>query len=92
MEYERIIQPPESKVLKSGRVMLKPGEEIGEHITEKREELIIILKGIATIKKSDKEYIVEQGDVFYIEESIKHNVINKTKSDLEYIFVVSLFD
>lgn len=92
MEYKRIIQPPQSKVIKSGQVILKPGEEVGQHVTEKREELIIVLNGTATIIKQDKEYIVEQGNTFYIEEGITHNILNKTSLELKYIFVVSLFD
>ena len=92
MEYIRIIQPPKSKVMKSGRVILKPGEDVGEHITEKREEIIIVLKGKATIKKSGKDFVVEQGNTFYIEEGITHNIFNKTEFVLEYIFVVSLFE
>ncbi len=92
MEYNRIIKPPESRFLKSGRVTLGPGEEVGEHITEKREELIVILRGEAIIVKEDKSYKLKEKSTFYIEEGINHNIINKTDSVLEYIFVVALFD
>jgi quercetin dioxygenase-like cupin family protein len=92
MEYTRIIRPPQSKALKSGRVILRPGEEVGEHITEKREELIIVIKGKAAIIKQEKEYEIGIGETFFIEKNIKHNIINKSDFELEYLFVVSLFD
>ncbi len=92
MEYRKIIKPPQSKVLKSGRVILKPGEDVGEHVTEKKEELIIVLNGTATILKNEKETIVKENETFFIEEGMIHNIFNRTKSDLEYIYVVSLFE
>ena len=45
MESESLLKPPLSKQLKSGKVTLFPGEDVGEHITSKREEIIIVIKG-----------------------------------------------
>ena len=44
MKTESLIQPPESVALKSRKVTLEPGEEIGEHVTKRREELIGCLR------------------------------------------------
>jgi len=80
-----------SKTLKTGRVLLQPGEEVGEHSTHQREEVLIILKGQALLKKEDKEILLNQGETHYIGENIKHNVINKSNNNLEYIYIVNLF-
>ncbi|MCK4997325.1 cupin domain-containing protein [Candidatus Pacearchaeota archaeon] len=92
MDYTSIIKPPVSKVLKSGRVILKPEEEVGEHVTDKREEVIIILKGTATLVNEGNEFKVEAGETYFVPENKKHNVINKGTEKLEYIYVVSLFE
>ena len=93
MKTESILKPPISKFLKSGKVKLSPGEEIGEHVTENREELLIILKGEATlIKEKSNKIHLRKNDTHYIKADIKHNVINETNKDLEYIYVVSLFN
>lgn len=70
MKYTSIIKPPESKNLKSGRVVLEPGEDVGDHVTKEREEIIIILSGTATIilKENEKliENVVKENETFYI--------------------------
>ncbi len=91
METDSIIKPPASKVLKSGRVRLSPGEEVGEHVTDKREELLIVLKGTATLINSGETVILKEGETRYIREGVKHNVKNTSDKPLEYIYVVSLF-
>jgi len=40
-----LIIPSAARSLKAGRVTLEPGEEVGEHVTESRQEVIIVLKG-----------------------------------------------
>ena len=92
MNTESILKPPTSQALKSGKVTLSPGESIGEHVTDKREELIIIVKGNATISKEDEKIEVNEGNTHFIRENIKHNVTNNSDKNLEYIYVVSLFD
>ncbi len=92
METTPIIKPPVSKALKSGRVRLSPGEEVGEHITDNREELLVVLKGTATLINSGEEIELKEGETRYIKEGVKHNVKNASNSPLEYIYVVSLFD
>jgi len=91
MKTESIIKPPESKALKAGRVVLSPGEEIGEHKTDKREELIIILRGTATLIKEGEQIQLKIGETHYIEPETKHNVVNNSDEELEYVYVVSLF-
>ena len=40
---------PATAGMKSGHVTLKPGESVGEHKTEAKEESIIVLEGAADI-------------------------------------------
>lgn len=92
MKTRSLVKPPESKILKSSKVTLSPGKEIGEHTTNKREEFLIILKGTATLSKEDKVIELKQGETHYIKENIKHNIKNNSNDVLEYIYVVSLFE
>ena len=92
MKTESIINPPKSKVLKSGRVILLPGESVGKHTTKKREELIIVLNGIATIVKNKERFHLKAGEINYIKENVPHNIINNSNQKLEYIYIVGLFN
>lgn len=91
MKTKLLIKPPESKKLKACRVTLSPGEEVGEHVTEKREELIIILKGTATLLKENESIELKEEEAHYINEGVKHNIKNNSNKDLEYVYAVSLF-
>ena len=77
--------------LKSGQVILKPGEEVGEHNTENKEEVIVILEGEAEIT-SDKSGPVsaKKNSAAYIPPHTSHNVRNTGKSPLRYVYIVSL--
>lgn len=92
MKFDSVIKPPKSRALKSGRVILEPGEEIGEHVTEAREELIVVLRGKAKVIEEDGTIELHEGDTHFISEGKKHNVKNNSDQVLEYIYVVSLFD
>jgi len=76
------------KGLRSGLVTLPPGEEVGEHKTEKKEEVIIILKGSATIcHHKNKSVRVAQHTFVYIPPETLHNVKNCGKKYLQYVYV-----
>jgi mannose-6-phosphate isomerase-like protein (cupin superfamily) len=90
IKSELLIKPPASRMLKAGRIILSPGEEVGEHITEKREELIIVLKGTATLIKETEILKLKEHETHYIKEGIKHNIKNNSGKELEYIYVVSM--
>ena len=55
MKTEHIVKPPQSRSLKSGRVLLSPGESVGWHVTQDREELVVVLKGTATVLENNQE-------------------------------------
>jgi mannose-6-phosphate isomerase-like protein (cupin superfamily) len=89
MKYDSIVKYPESKILKCGRILLKPGEEVGEHVTDKKEEVIIVLKGSGVLIKENSETEIGCGNAYFIEEGKKHNIKNASDNDLEYVFVVA---
>jgi quercetin dioxygenase-like cupin family protein len=91
VKYTSIIKPPQSRNMKAGRVVLHPGESVGEHVTEKREELIIVLRGSGVLIMNGKETILKTGETVYIGEGVRHDIKNNTVNVLEYVYVVSLF-
>ena len=76
--------------IKSGHVMLKKGEEIGEHSTNDLEEALIILKGRGRLIINREEGLnFENNTVLYVPPGIIHNVKNTGSGVLEYIFITS---
>jgi len=86
---ESLIKPPLSDKLKSGYVILKTNEEVGIHTTDNKEEILIILQGKARIICENETKDVKAETMVFIPKNKKHNVINKTKEILKYIYVVS---
>ena len=93
-EQKRIslFKPPFTKNLKAGKVILRPGKAVGEHIKSNREEAIVVLKGTATISLEGKKIRLSKGQVCYIGPEKKHNVKNTSSQKLEYIYIVSLLN
>ncbi len=91
MEVRHLVKPPHSKSLKSARVTLAPGEEVGEHVTEEREEVITILKGKAQLALDGNTISLSEGESHFIPEGTRHNVKNESKEPLDYVYVVSIF-
>lgn len=86
-----MINPPSCKNLKAAKVILFPGEDVGEHVTHKREEIIIVLKGKGVLIKKKEKVPMKEGDVHYIKENTRHNVRNTSRKLLEYVYVVNSF-
>lgn len=85
-----LIKPSQSSFLKAAKVLLSPGEEVGEHVTEGREEIIIVLKGEGILLKGEASVPLKEGRVHHIRENTRHNVKNTSARELEYVYVVSL--
>lgn len=88
MEKSPLRIPSAGKSLKASRITLGPGEEVGEHVTEGREEIIIVLRGIGSLVREGKETPIRDGDVHYVGENVRHNV-RSSSGELEYVYVVS---
>lgn len=84
-----LIKPPVSKKLKSGFVVLKKGEEIGWHSTENKEEMVVVIKGKATLLINNSSHQIISGNVVYIPPNTGHNVKNNYTSDLKYIYITT---
>lgn len=85
-----ILTVENAKKMKSGMVVLHSSEEIGEHNTNEKEELIIVLEGNATVEVEGSDiFEVESGSIAYIPSRTIHNVRNNSASKLRYLYVVS---
>jgi len=76
--------------MKAGHVRLQPGENIGEHSTAEREEVLVILKGKgeAVIGKGEV-FKIEKDAALYIPPKTGHDIKNTGLEILEYIFITS---
>lgn len=88
--YFRIIEKGKSYNFHSGRVYLKPGDNVGEHSTESYEELVIILKGSGEVENHLKErFQIKEGQIIYIPPNSTHNVYNTGTEPMIYIYIVT---
>lgn len=79
-----------AKGLKAGLVTLKPKASIGEHKTENKEEVLIILKGSATVYYGrGKKIKAPKNSFVFIPSEILHNVKNPGNKILQYIYVTT---
>ncbi|MEM4728536.1 MAG: cupin domain-containing protein [Thermoplasmata archaeon] len=89
----QLLTPPDSRYLR-GRVETKrPGEETGTHVTEGREEVLIVLEGTATVelgRSRVRRIAMGPGRALFIPEGIPHNVRNSGGSGLRYLYVRSI--
>lgn len=90
-KYQRLLNPAtETSGIKAGHVILKSNENIGEHTTGGREEIIIILKGKAEVKIGKGDTMnIEKDEVLYIPPQTGHDIKNSGPEILEYIFITS---
>jgi mannose-6-phosphate isomerase-like protein (cupin superfamily) len=90
--YQRLISKDSGSFgIKSGHVILKPGENIGGHTTGEREEMIIILKGNGELTVDEDTILkIDKDSILYIEPETRHDIKNTGSTILEYIFVTSL--
>jgi mannose-6-phosphate isomerase-like protein (cupin superfamily) len=91
-KFERLLDGfPHTMGIKSGHVILQPGENVGEHVTEGKEEAIIVLKGKAMVLcgNDDEPIVALERSVVYVPPETKHDVKNIGNDILEYVYVVS---
>ncbi|MFH0839543.1 MAG: cupin domain-containing protein [Candidatus Omnitrophota bacterium] len=76
--------------LRSGCVILMPGENVGGHSTEAAEELLIILEGKGKLSLGEAaEVDIEKDHVVYIPPNTLHDVKNTGKESLRYVFITA---
>ncbi len=89
--YRRLLKGrPQTSGLRSGLVNLKRGQEVGEHTTSAKEELVLVLSGKAEISFSGYPALTTQANsLVYIPAHTRHNVSNIGKGMLRYVYMVA---
>ncbi|MFA5388541.1 MAG: cupin domain-containing protein [Candidatus Omnitrophota bacterium] len=90
-KYQRLFNKDSgTSGIKAGHVILKPGEEIGEHSTNEFEEALVILNGSGRVNIDKKDTAeIEKDMVLYIPPYTLHDVKNTGQGALEYVFITS---
>jgi len=83
------LSPPDARLLSSSCVRLAPGQRVGEHSTEDREELILVLEGEATLTAGGETATVPEGSAAYVPPGTRHDVENRTDAALAYVYVTA---
>jgi len=89
--YTRLLGgAPETRGMKSGYVILQPGESVGAHSTGLKEEAIIILEGELQVILDGKFFMTAgKGQVLYIPPETQHDIKNAADTAARYIYVVA---
>jgi len=89
--YRQILDgAPGTFGMRSGRVELARGEEIGQHSTGDHEETLLVLEGTGVVHVHGREPMaVHGGQSVYIPPRSTHNVRNPDSPLLRYIYVVA---
>jgi len=90
-EYQQLLDGrPQTHGMRSGRVWLRPGQEIGQHSTGAHEEILVFLagRGLALIG-DDAPLEVAAGKVCYIPPQTRHNMRNNSDAPFVYIYCVA---
>ena len=90
--FQRILGGPPSTIsMKSGLVSLEPGETVGTHSTENKEELIIVMEGNGLMVFDGYNSVkLSPGQNAYCPPYTEHNILNNSDKILRYIYVVSI--
>jgi len=89
LKRRHLVTADDSKYLRGRVEIMKPGEETGAHLTEGKEEVIIVLEGTATVYYGDAKLRIRNGYSLFIGEGVLHNVRNEGRSRLRYVYVRS---
>ena len=82
--------PPESAGMRSGRVLLAPGQSVGEHTTGDHEEVLVVLEGRGEmVLGGSQKLAVEADHAIYCPPRTTHNVTNTGTTPLRYVYVVA---
>ena len=82
--------PPESVSMRSGLVILAPGNSVGLHSTKDFEELLIVLEGQGELQITAQDSLaLGAGVAAYCPPQTEHNVLNTGTVPLRYVYVVA---
>jgi quercetin dioxygenase-like cupin family protein len=88
--YQSLLNgPPQTCGMRSGRVVLKMGEEMHRHSTQNNEELLVFLQGKARVILRNETLTMEAGQVLYIPPQSEHELHNDGPEEVRYIYTVA---
>jgi quercetin dioxygenase-like cupin family protein len=82
--------PPETVTMKSGYVVLEPGQSVGKHSTEHHEEILIVLEGQGEMRFQDGSKLeLKARTALYCPPETEHDVKSTGAAPLRYVYVVA---
>lgn len=86
--------PRNSRGLRGGSVVLRPGEAMAWHSTGSREELLIALEGRVRIEAKTSRWRVRSvslrsGSCIFLPEATWHRVVNRSSAAARYLYVTA---
>jgi quercetin dioxygenase-like cupin family protein len=82
--------PPETVTMRSGYVVLAPGQSVGKHSTRGYEESVTILAGTGEMRITGGETLkLRRFSVGYCPPQTEHDVFNTGTDTLRYIWLVA---
>ena len=81
--------PPKTGGMRSGRVALKPGEEMHRHSTEGNEEMLVFVRGAGQVIINGQKVDVAAGEGLYIPPRTPHEIHNTGTDELRYVYTVA---
>jgi|WetSurMetagenome_2_1015567.scaffolds.fasta_scaffold21653_4 mannose-6-phosphate isomerase-like protein (cupin superfamily) len=81
--------PPETSGMRSGRMDLGPGEEVGLHNTGTYEEALVIVEGSGVAELAGVTIPIEAGQLLYVPPRTPHNIRNIRAPRLRYLYIVA---
>lgn len=80
----------QTRRFRGGLVALKPRCSVGEHVTDRKEEVLIILEGRARVSCAGfKDLRAQAPELVYIPPETRHDVQNAGKGTLRYLYLVT---
>jgi len=89
--FQRLLSGcPQTCGMKSGYVLLGAGDSVGEHATDSKEEVIIILSGKAQVMYARGGLLTAGAkSIVYIPSQTRHDVKNIGRDVLEYVYITA---
>jgi len=82
--------PPETVTMKSGLVILQPGQNVGKHSTGSHEEMLLIVEGKGAMMFQDGTRLeVDPDHILYCPPQTEHDVTNTGNGVLRYVYIVA---
>jgi oxalate decarboxylase/phosphoglucose isomerase-like protein (cupin superfamily) len=91
LDYTPLLSgPPGTVTMRSGSVVLLPGQSVGKHSTGENEEAIVVLAGAGEMRLSDLGVLtLDRHSVAYCPPATQHDVVNTGTEPLRYVYVVA---